>query len=366
MRIVKIAKGPDDTKEISSVAVFRTMGDKVHILLVLNKGGQAAGLWGLPGGHIEKNEFPEQAAVRELKEETSLRVPQPRMKFVTERHTAHADKHYLFATAIGNAGIEAGSDAEDARWFPLDKAEDIPFWSKDVIRQALVVASKIEAEHDKGILVVVEGCDGSGKSTQALMLKKWLEGMEQPAMYSKWNSSCLMKGAIREAKKRKVLTPMLYSLMHASDMIYRYENEILPFLEAGGIVVCDRYWYTGAARDSVRGVAPELVHAIYSGLREPDVLFHMVVSPDVAAERVERGKGASYYGSGMDIGLAADGRENCRIYLRLVDEKYKDMLPKCSNYVTVDAGRSIVAIHEDMRVVMAKAIMARGKKEKTS
>ena len=105
-----------------------------------------------------------------------------------------------------------------------------------------------------GRLIAVEGLDGSGKSTQIYLLKRWLEAEGIKVYFSEWNSSELVKSATSKGKKRELLTPTTFSLIHATDFADRYERHLLPLLRAGYVVLCDRYIFTAFARDVVRGV----------------------------------------------------------------------------------------------------------------
>ena len=110
-----------------------------------------------------------------------------------------------------------------------------------------------------GKLIIVEGVDGSGKSTQVLLLKKWLESQGQAVFFTEWNSSELVKETTKEGKKKNILTPTTFSLLHATDFADRLNYQIIPPLKAGMIVLADRYAYTAFARDVVRGVSPSWV-----------------------------------------------------------------------------------------------------------
>jgi len=125
-----------------------------------------------------------------------------------------------------------------------------------------------------GRLYVVEGCDGSGKSTQAYLLKKWLEASNYIVFFTEWNSSDLVKDTTKMAKDENLLTPTTFSLLHATDFTDRYEKNILPHLRAGYIVVCDRYMYTAFARDMARGCDPAWVRNLYSFVAKPTKAFY--------------------------------------------------------------------------------------------
>src|SRR5438874_5215024 len=100
-----------------------------------------------------------------------------------------------------------------------------------------------------GKLIVVEGIDGSGKSTQLSLLQKWLESQNYNIFFTEWNSSELVKETTRRGKKTKILTPLTFSLLHATDFANRLYHQILPPLKAGMVVLADRYMYTAFARD---------------------------------------------------------------------------------------------------------------------
>jgi dTMP kinase len=110
-----------------------------------------------------------------------------------------------------------------------------------------------------GRLFVVEGVDGSGKSTQLTLLANWLRSEGHPVVFSEWNSSPIVKTTTRRGKRKRLLTPLTFSLIHATDFADRVEREIVPSLKAGAIVLADRYVYTAFARDVVRGVDPRWV-----------------------------------------------------------------------------------------------------------
>src|SRR6202040_740624 len=105
-----------------------------------------------------------------------------------------------------------------------------------------------------GRLFIVEGIDGSGKSTQLSLLHKWLESKGYGVVFSEWNSSPLVKDTTKHGKKKKMLTPATFSLIHSTDFADRTERSILPLLKAGAVVLCDRYVYTAFARDVARGM----------------------------------------------------------------------------------------------------------------
>src|SRR5438105_14681686 len=125
-----------------------------------------------------------------------------------------------------------------------------------------------------GKLVAVEGLDGSGKSTQVYLIKRWLELDGYKVFFTEWNSSATVRKATRKGKKRQLLTPTTFSLIHSTDFADRYERQILPLLQAGYIVLADRYIFTAFARDVVRGVDFDWVERLYSFAVQPDVTLY--------------------------------------------------------------------------------------------
>jgi dTMP kinase len=188
-----------------------------------------------------------------------------------------------------------------------------------------------------GRLIAVEGLDGSGKSTQVYLLKQWLEQQGVRVFFSEWNSSVLVKPATRKGKKRQLLTPTTFSLIHATDFADRYERQMLPLLRAGFVVLADRYIFTAFARDVVRGVSPDWVHNLYSYARQPDLTLFFRTPLDVALERILEGRPQlKYFEAGMDLGLADDPVESFRRFQGLIYLEYERMIDTYG-FTVVDA-----------------------------
>src|ERR1043165_1370005 len=157
-----------------------------------------------------------------------------------------------------------------------------------------------------GRLIAVEGLDGSGKSTQIYLLKRWLELQGLKVYFSEWNSSEIVKAATSKGKKRELLTPTTFSLIHATDFADRYERHLLPLLRAGYLVLCDRYIFTAFARDSVRGCPIEWVRGVYNFAALPDMAFLLKASLEVALKPIREGRPQlKYFKAGMDLHLSA-------------------------------------------------------------
>ena len=139
-----------------------------------------------------------------------------------------------------------------------------------------------------GRLFVVEGIDGSGKSTQLDLLRKSLIARGYCVAFSEWNSSPLVRDTIKRGKKTKILTPTTFSLLHAADFVYRMEQQMIPALKAGAIVLADRYIYTAYARDVARGVDPEWVREVYALAVVPTVALYFRVPLEESLRRIQR------------------------------------------------------------------------------
>ncbi|HAE85760.1 MAG TPA: dTMP kinase [Anaerolineaceae bacterium] len=179
----------------------------------------------------------------------------------------------------------------------------------------------------KGKLIVVEGIDGSGKSTQIDLLYKWLESQGYSVFFSEWNSSPLVKTTTKAAKKGKAFTPTTFSILHCTDFADRWENSIYPLLKAGAIVLADRYVYTAFARDVARGVDPEWVRNMYSFAIKPDVAFYFRVPLDIAVERITAARAKlKYYEAGMDLNLSDNINESFKLFQGRILDEYDKMV----------------------------------------
>src|SRR5665213_1649347 len=137
-----------------------------------------------------------------------------------------------------------------------------------------------------GRLFVVEGTDGSGKSTQLALLYQWLKSEGYPVNFSEWNSSPLVMKTTKRAKKKTLFTPTTFSLIHATDFADRTEHDIIPPLKAGAIVLADRYIYTAFARDAARNVDRQWVRELYQFAVKPTLAFYYRVPLEVSLSRI--------------------------------------------------------------------------------
>jgi dTMP kinase len=200
-----------------------------------------------------------------------------------------------------------------------------------------------------GKLFVVEGTDGSGKSTQLTLLYQWLKAEGYPVFFSEWNSSPLVKDTTKRAKKRHLFTPATFSLLHATDFADRTERDIIPPLKAGAIVLADRYIYTAFARDVARGCDRAWVREIYRFAVKPTVAFFFRAPLDIAIDRIISGRpNLKYYEAGLDMGWAENPEESFTIFQTRILEEYDRMVSEFG-LTQIDATRSIEAQQREMR-----------------
>jgi dTMP kinase len=208
--------------------------------------------------------------------------------------------------------------------------------------------------HDeiRGKLIAVEGLDGSGKSTQINLLKRWLEREGTKVFFTEWNSSALVKKATSRGKKRQLLTPTTFSLIHCTDFADRYERQILPLLHAGYIVLADRYMYTAFARDTVRGCDRDWIRKMYSFARPPDITLFFNVPLEVALGRILGGRPQlKYHEAGMDLGLSTDPYESFRLFQGKIYEEYLRMAAEFQ-FVVIDATRPPDVQQQEVREII--------------
>jgi dTMP kinase len=203
-----------------------------------------------------------------------------------------------------------------------------------------------------GHLIVIEGTDGVGRSTQIELLRGWLELEGYAVSNTGWTRSPLLSETIADAKAGHQLTPITFSLLYAADFADRLEHEILPALQAGFVVIADRYMYTAFARNAVMGADPEWIHEIFGMALVPDLVLYLEIDVDTLVPRVVRGKGMDYWESGMHLALSSDIFDSFQNYQRRIIAEY-DRLAREFGFVTIDARQSINAIQTELRAHVA-------------
>lgn len=208
----------------------------------------------------------------------------------------------------------------------------------------------------KGRLIVVEGIDGSGKSTQIDLLTKWLRKQGRLVYFSEWNSSELVKSTTRLGKSEKMFTPTTFSLLQATDFAHRWENKILPMLKAGAIVLADRYSFTAFARDVARGVDPTWVRELYSFAVMPDLALYFRVPLDVAVKRILSSRAKiKFYEAGMDLGLSDNKVTSFKMFQQLVIDQYDKMVDEFG-FTVIDGSQSVESQQKEVRAAVQKML----------
>jgi dTMP kinase len=195
-----------------------------------------------------------------------------------------------------------------------------------------------------GKLIVLEGTDGVGRSTQVELLQNWLAVEGYGAISTEWKSSQLVSTVIDKAKSKNALNTITFSLLYASDLADRLHNIILPALRAGLIVIADRYYYTAFARDVVRGADRAWVRKLYGFAVEPDVVFYLKMPLERLLRRIITTRGGlDFYESGRDIGMSTDLYQSFKLYQSKILKEYETMAE--------EYGFRVIAADEPMEVV---------------
>ena len=201
----------------------------------------------------------------------------------------------------------------------------------------------------KGRLIVVEGADGSGRSTQIDLLKNWLERRGYPTANVGLKRSMLVSGELESAMQGNILGTRTLSLFYATDFADQLENRIIPALRSGFIVLADRYVYTLMARAIVRGVEPAWIRDVYSIALIPDAVFYLAVSPKILVERNLRKHAVlDYWESGMDMHRSSNMYASFIEYQRLIQKEFKTMQGHYG-FETINGNRSPRAIQQELR-----------------
>jgi dTMP kinase len=209
-------------------------------------------------------------------------------------------------------------------------------------------------EKSRGLLIAFEGPDGSGKTTQRKLLKRWLESQDHEVVSTRWASSALVKPMLKVRKKIRTLSVEEYSLLHAVDFRHRIETSILPALWSGKTVLADRYLFTALARDAARGLDLDwLLHA-YSPLLWPDLVIYFSMTPEDSRRRIASTRAPRFYEAGQDVTGIEDPLASYGRFIDRVVTEY-DNLSVVFQFVTVDAGEAVYRQHTRVRELVEKA-----------
>ena len=208
---------------------------------------------------------------------------------------------------------------------------------------------RIKGEDLGGRLIVVEGADGSGRSTQIADLVQWLETSGRPTVQVGLKRSTLVSAELEKAQEGNVLSRTTLGLFYATDFADQLENIMLPALKAGFIVLADRYIYTLMARDLVRGMDEKWLKNLYGIALEPDAVFYLSVEPEELVQRnLAKSATLDYWESGMDLGLSRDVFDSFLTYQSAMQSAFKTM-QKTYGFDIVDANRSVSAVNKELR-----------------
>jgi dTMP kinase len=205
----------------------------------------------------------------------------------------------------------------------------------------------------RGSLIVIEGTDGVGRSTQIEQLTRWLEVQGYGVVNTGWTRSPLLAETINEAKAGHELNVTTFSLLYAADFADRLENQIIPALRAGFIVVADRYMYTAFARNAVMGADPEWTRKLFGFAVVPDLVMYLKIDVKHLVPRVLESKGMDYWESGMHLKLGSDIFDSFRRYQARILREYERMTEEFG-FVTVDAQQPVDAIQQELRTTIGR------------
>ncbi|MDQ3549785.1 MAG: dTMP kinase [Chloroflexota bacterium] len=225
------------------------------------------------------------------------------------------------------------------------------------MRQANAAQSTPTTHGLPGTLIVFEGIDRSGRSTQIARLSEWLEGRGIQPVKTDWSTSPHISKAIHKAKADGALRPITFSLFYAADFADRVANVIVPALERGEVVIADRYIYTAFARDIARGADRDWLGTIYRFAPQPDVVFYLRVPPEVTQQRIPSVpiKALDRYEAGLDLGLSADPAQSFQLYQQRVFDEF-ERLAVDHLFVVVDGERNVDAISRSIRDIVTLVV----------
>jgi dTMP kinase len=257
------------------------------------------------------------SALRGTPEENTLQASVPAIDELTLRHA-------------GDVPVPFQNDGSEKRFFGT-------------------VMPKVNPAQLKGKLLVIEGADGSGRSTQIDLLHRHLEVLGYPTIDVGLKRSRLVSSELQEALLGNTLSPITMTLFYATDFADQLENNIIPALRAGFVVVADRYIYTLMAREVVRGMSKEWVRRIYNIALVPDAVFYLSVNPRILAERNLMKSGVlDFWESGMDIRRSGDMYQCFIDYQRKMRAEFQRMASEYE-FETINGNRTPLAIHKDLR-----------------
>lgn len=223
-----------------------------------------------------------------------------------------------------------------------------------------------EARNYEGCFIVLEGMDGSGRSTQVALLKEWLEFEGFAVQTMGLRRSNLLSKNLDEVMAKNTVTRLTLALMYATDLFDQLENLILPALRAGSVVLADRYYYTLIARAAARGIDRDYLQGIYAPALAPDLTFFLSVSPEVAFEReFKKNQALSYWESGRDMNLSPDLHTSFITYQGLMQKEYA-LMDKQFNFETLDGEAPVPLVNRLLRTKISRELGIKSMRYKPS
>ncbi|HEV2765623.1 MAG TPA: hypothetical protein VGV38_21750 [Pyrinomonadaceae bacterium] len=218
-----------------------------------------------------------------------------------------------------------------------------------------------EDETRAGKLIVIEGTDGVGRSTHTALLRQWLESRGHAVLDTGMTRSVLVGRGLKAAKSGTTLGRLTMQLFYATDFVDRLENEMLPALRAGFIVLTDRYIYSAIARAVVRGVDPKWIRSIYGVALVPDAVLYLRVErpEDLVSRVIFSGRKLDYWESGMDMHLGPDFYDSFIQYQKLLLREF-DRMSGEYGFKVIDASRSVRRVASDLRRAVARLVDVEG------
>jgi dTMP kinase len=218
-----------------------------------------------------------------------------------------------------------------------------------------------------GKLIVIEGSDGVGRSTQIEALTQWLEIQGYGVVNTGWTRSPLLGPAIDTIKRGNTLNQITFSVLYAADFADRIENQIIPALKGGFIVLADRYMYTAFARHVVRGIDRDWIRRVYGFALVPDLVIYLKIGlEDLIRRTFESGRSMNYWESGMDIGLSGDLYESFVQYQTRLLAEFDAMVDEFG-FTVVDASPSVKRVNQNLKKAIEKFLsLPQLQKEKNS
>ena len=215
---------------------------------------------------------------------------------------------------------------------------------------------RVKPEDLGGKLIVIEGADGSGRSTQIAELVNWLETNGRPTAQVGLKRSSLVSEELEKAQEGNVLSRTTLSLFYATDFADQLSNIIIPALKAGFIVLADRYIYTLMARDMVRGMDEKWLKNLYGIAPVPDAVFYLSVEPEELVQRnLSKKATLDYWESGMDLGFSRNVFDSFLKYQEAMGEAFRQ-LQKTYKFEIIDANRPVNSVNKELRKKISAVI----------